>query len=84
MFPSPTLAIVGEISIAPTASFHWISPRHTEAEKRNKTQKKKEKAACWAERLMEQVQILHTKRPNREASVKHMEALVREQKYLEG
>lgn len=84
-FFSPTLAIVTEISIAPTASFHWISPRHTEAEKRNKTQgEKKGKAACWAERRMEQVQILHTKRPNREASVKHMEALVREQKYLEG
>lgn len=33
---------------------------------------------------MEQVQILNNKRPNREASVKHMEAFVREQKYLEG
>lgn len=33
---------------------------------------------------MEQVQILHTKKPNREASVKHIEVFVQEQKYLEG
>lgn len=33
---------------------------------------------------MEQVQILPMKRQNREASVKHMEAFVRVQKYLEG
>ena len=45
---------------------------------------RKRKEACWAERQIEQVQILHTKKPNREASVKHMEAFVREQKYLEG
>lgn len=43
VFFSPTLAIVGEISIAPTASFHWICPRHTEAEKRNKTQGEKKR-----------------------------------------
>lgn len=34
------------------------------------------------EKQMKQVQILHTN--NTEASVRHMEAFVREQKYLEG
>lgn len=39
--------------------------------------------ALCSDRWMEQVQILHTKKPNR-AGVRHIEVFVQEQKYLEG
>lgn len=42
------------------------------------------KSCMFYDWWMDQVQILHTKKPNREARVKHIEVFVQEQKYLEG
>lgn len=86
-YVSLTHTIVGEISIAPTVSIQQIySKTHRAREKKQNAvvKNRKRKAMCWVERQIEQVQILHTKRPNRKARVKHMEAFVWEQKYLEG
>lgn len=78
-YVSLTHTIVGEISIAPTVSIQRIySETYRTREKKQKAvvKNRKRKAMCLVKRQIEQVQILHTKRPNRKARVKHMEAFV--------
>ena len=64
--------------------FSRDTSRQREGTKHSGEKKREKMHVRQREKEGTQVQILYTKRPNREASVEHMEASVREQKYLEG